>query len=88
MKALILSANTGGGHNSCAKAIQDVFLSHNEVCDIHDCLSLISKGVSNTTASGHLFIYKHAPWIMHVAYKNELKQNQKIFKRNWFKFYV
>jgi len=84
MKALILSANTGGGHNSCAKAIQDVFISHNEVCDIQDCLSLISKGVSNTTAFGHIFIYRHAPWIMHVAYKNEIKQSERLFRRNSF----
>ena len=36
MKALILSANTGQGHNSCAKAIREVFLLHGELCDIED----------------------------------------------------
>ncbi len=81
MKALILSANTGGGHNSCAKAIQDVFISQNEVCNIQDCLSLISKGVSETTAFGHIFIYRHAPWIVHATYKNEIKKGEKLFKR-------
>lgn len=82
MKALILSANTGGGHNSCAKAIQDVFISHNEECDMQDCLSLISKEISEAASFGHVFVYRHASWIMHVSYKNVDKKREKLFKKN------
>lgn len=89
MKALILSANTGGGHNSCAKAIQDVFIAHNEVCDKQDCLALISEDVSKTVASGHIFIYRHAPWIMNLYYKGDIeKKSNDLFnnKSLLFKF--
>ena len=36
MRTLILSCNTGAGHNSCAKALQETFTAHGEVCDIID----------------------------------------------------
>ena len=36
MKILILSCNTGEGHNSAAKAIREYFLSNNDECDIKD----------------------------------------------------
>ena len=32
MKVLILSCNTGGGHNSAAKAIKEIFDNYYECC--------------------------------------------------------
>ncbi len=84
MKALILSANIGGGHTSCAKAIQDVFISHDEQCDIQDVLTLISKEVSKATSSGQIFIYRHAPWIINVGYKGREKKANNIFNKTSF----
>ena len=43
MRTLILSCNTGEGHNSCAKAIQETYAAHDETCDIVDALQFISK---------------------------------------------
>ncbi len=81
MKALILSANIGGGHSSCAKAIQDVFLAHNEECAIQDVLSLISKEVSKATSSGQIFMYRHAPWIINLGYQEREKKKNNIFSK-------
>ena len=38
MRTLILSCNTGAGHNSCAKAIREIYEAHGEVCQIADAL--------------------------------------------------
>ena len=62
----ILSCNTGEGHNSCAKAIQETYAAHDETCDIVDALQFISKretGVrtkSWTMPIGRVFVYTPA----------------------------
>lgn len=61
MKVLILSANTGQGHNSCAAAIKEVFEEHGDECEICDALALISKGASEFASNWHTQIYRHFP---------------------------
>ena len=39
MKVLILSCNTGGGHNSAAKAIKEAFDERGHYCCVMDALS-------------------------------------------------
>lgn len=70
MKTLILSCNTGEGHNSCAKAIKEYYDMRGEVCDIIDGLSFISEGWSRFISGGHVFIYRHLPWLFKVAYRH------------------
>lgn len=53
MRVLILSCDTGGGHNSCAKAIQTAFIEKGHVCDIADSLCFVSKRFSQFMAWGH-----------------------------------
>ena len=47
MKTLILTCNTGEGHNSCATAIKEYFESNREECYIKDGLGFISLKVSH-----------------------------------------
>lgn len=61
MRTLILSCNTGEGHNSCAKAIKEVYDAKGEVCQIEDALGFISKRVSRFISSWHTRIYRHCP---------------------------
>lgn len=68
MKTLILSCNTGEGHNSCAKAIKEYYDYKGEVCDIVDGLSFISEGWSRFISGGHVFIYRYLPWLFKVGY--------------------
>ena len=47
MKTLILSANAGQGHNSCARAIGEIFEAHGEICEIEDTFGLVSRWLSS-----------------------------------------
>ena len=42
MKVLILSCNTGGGHNSCGKYIQDELTSNNIECDFKNYFEIVN----------------------------------------------
>ena len=85
MKALILSCNTGEGHNSCAKAIQECFESHGAVCDIRDTLGFISKGVSRFIAGGHVFVYRHTPGLFRRGYRFSEK-HEELFREGSFTY--
>ncbi len=69
MRILILSANTGGGHNSAAKAVKDYFEQHGVECDIKDSLAYWSENKSNMISGGHVLIYKKAPRLFGVMYR-------------------
>lgn len=70
MRTLILSCNTGEGHNSCAQAIQEVYTAHGEVCDIADALQFISKHASRFISDWHTRLYRHAPQLYKAGYQN------------------
>ena len=58
MKTLILSCNTGEGHNACACAIQEYYDSMQEQCIIKDALAFVSEEISKLVAKGHILIYR------------------------------
>ena len=68
MRVLILSCDTGGGHNRCAKAIQTAFLDEGHICDIADSLSFVSKKFSQFMAWGHSTMYRHIPGLFRFGY--------------------
>ena len=68
MHTLILSCNTGEGHNSCAKAIQETYAAHDETCDVIDALQFISKRASQFISDWHSRIYRHAPKLYKAGY--------------------
>ena len=68
MRVLILSCNTGEGHNSCAKAIKEVFDSKDEYCVVEDGLRFISHNTSRFISWGHIWIYRHIPWFFNWGY--------------------
>jgi len=61
MRVLILSCNTGEGHNSCAKAIKEVLADKNIVCDIQDVLEFVSPKIAHFIAWGHSTMYRYLP---------------------------
>lgn len=69
MKALILSCNTGQGHNSCAAAITEAFRAHGDVCDTVDALQFISEGASKLISGFHTTMYRRAPKMFKAGYK-------------------
>ncbi|MBR6577796.1 MAG: polysaccharide biosynthesis protein [Clostridia bacterium] len=96
MKTLILSCNTGEGHNSCARAIKEYYDSKKEECVIADGLGFISHTTSDVMSRGHSYIYKHLPWLSrhgysyaesHTAYYGENTPLYKYFTQGGEKLY-
>lgn len=69
MRALILSCNTGQGHNSCAAAISEAFCAHGDTCDTVDSLQFISEGASKLISGFHTAMYRRAPKVFKAGYK-------------------
>lgn len=73
MKVLILSCNTGEGHNSCAKAIKDCFDTHGCECTVEDAMAYVSPAFSRLISVGHVFIYRHIPHLFSGGYNSAEK---------------
>ena len=71
MRILLLSCNTGGGHNSAAAAISAHFSERGIACDTHDALLFVSKAHSDILSNGHFFVYRHFPNLFGVGYRFE-----------------
>jgi len=69
MRVLILSCNTGEGHNSCGKAIQEAFRARNVDCEMEDALRFVSPAFSKAMSWGHTRIYRHAPGLFRSGYQ-------------------
>ncbi len=69
MRILILSCNTGEGHNSAAKAIAEVLASRGVECEITDALSFWSPKISKFICDWHVRLYKRAPALFCAGYK-------------------
>ncbi len=69
MKALILSCNTGQGHNSAAFAVRDMFISMGYECDTKDALAYASKMFSKSVSESYNSIVMHTPKAFGVGYR-------------------
>ena len=67
MKILILSCNTGEGHNSSAKALQSTMLKRGLECDVQDTIALISPAVSRKVSD--VYVYSTGNTLFEKAYK-------------------
>lgn len=70
MCTLILSCNTGEGHNSCARAIKEIFDLHHADCDITDGLAFVSEKASDFISWGHTFVYRRLPGLFRWGYSS------------------
>ena len=69
MKALILSCNTGGGHNSAARAIAEEMQERGDEAYVLDYLCLAGEGVSRLVGDGYVQIVKKTPRLFGLFYK-------------------
>ncbi|MBR2109341.1 MAG: glycosyltransferase [Ruminococcus sp.] len=79
MATLILSCNTGEGHNSCAKAIKEYYDSVGEECVCADGLKFISNQASQFISKGHSFVYRYTPWLFKYGYSYS-EEHPNVFK--------
>jgi processive 1,2-diacylglycerol beta-glucosyltransferase len=68
LKILLLTCNTGEGHNSASAAIQDVCAQRGISCDTADALSFLSEKVSRVISRWHVRIYRHMPKLFCSGY--------------------
>lgn len=61
MKTLILTCNTGQGHNSSASAILKAYSQNGDICETADALSFLSKQASKIVDKCFTGIYRHIP---------------------------
>lgn len=68
MHVLILTCNTGGGHNAVAAALKERFESRGAACDVMDGLGFISKKASKFVSKWHTRFYRKYPKLYKAGY--------------------
>lgn len=68
MKAVILSCNTGGGHNAAAHALQQAFALRGHQAAVLDYLTLASRNVSKTVGNSYVRMVQHTPVAFGAVY--------------------
>ncbi|MDO4566008.1 MAG: polysaccharide biosynthesis protein, partial [Oscillospiraceae bacterium] len=69
MRVLVLSCNTGEGHNSTARALKECFEARGHFCQTEDALEFISPAFSRFVSGGHTLVYRYAPFAFRFGYK-------------------
>ena len=69
MKILILSTNTGEGHNGAARALYKEFISRNIKCDLVDAVSLSGEKTSDTISSIYNSMIVKLPRLFGAVYR-------------------
>ena len=69
MKVLILSCDTGEGHNSAGRAIMECIKMHGDEADMLDIMMLSGKRTSRMVGGGYCNVVKHTPAFFSFLYK-------------------
>ncbi|MBQ7337097.1 MAG: glycosyltransferase [Clostridia bacterium] len=80
MKTLILTCNTGQGHNATAAALRECLLQRGDTCDVTDALIFLSGSTSEVIGKMHVRIYRHAPRVFSVGYRMA-EEHPRAFRR-------
>ena len=78
MKTLILTCNTGQGHNSSAAAIKEIYAENRDLCETADTLSFLSKQASKIVEKCFTGIYRHIPKAFDSMYSHSESDNHTI----------
>lgn len=79
MKAIVLTCNTGQGHNSAGKAIQEEFQRRGGSCEVVDALSFLGKHASEIIAGAFVNIAVKTPHAFGFMYNaGEAISNDKL----------
>ncbi len=80
-KVLILSCNTGEGHNSCGRALLESFRDKGIPCVMEDTFRFISSSVSRLVSFGFARIYRYLPGVFRIGYQYS-ENHPGVFKEN------
>ena len=81
MRLLLLSCNTGGGHNTAATALKKCFEEHGVECDTMDALLFASKMHSVVISGAHSCLYRYFPRLNGAGYRYEESHPPRFFYR-------
>lgn len=81
MKALILSCNTGQGHNTASRAIVEELKARGIACEMQDALAFASQFVSDTVCGIYNKAAIHIPKVLGAGISTA-KITHKVFKKN------
>lgn len=68
MRVLILSCNTGQGHNSTAASIAEALTAQGAECKTHDALAFVAGWISRLVSGVHTWVYRHMPGLFRWGY--------------------
>ncbi len=77
MKILLLSCNTGAGHNYAASAVMKALTEDGHECELCDGLAFYSKTVSNIVSMSHVLLYRKMPKMFGLVYHSSEKGSLK-----------
>ena len=69
MRILLLSCNTGEGHNSTARAIMEVLQEQGVQCELRDVLACLSPRFSKFICNWHSRLYRYVPKLTDAGYR-------------------
>ena len=69
MKILILSCNTGEGHNAAGHAVEEAALARGHEVNFVDAMQLGKRHTSRLISGLYIGIVKHLPWFFGFIYK-------------------
>lgn len=78
MKILILSCNTGEGHNSAARALRERFAENGHACEIRDGLKFIPAPASFAVSLVHRVSYRFFPGLYRKKYSFDLRRRDTV----------
>lgn len=80
MKALILTCNTGQGHNSVSASVAEALEKRGVETVITDALAFISEWASKTVCDWHVRLYRYFPKVSGTGY-SFVEQHPELFDR-------
>ena len=69
MRALILSAHTGGGHDAAAYALRDALQAMDVECRVEDCLAFGGRWLSRLVCTTYVKMVQHVPSLFGKMYR-------------------
>lgn len=69
MKVLILSCNTGEGHNAAGRAMEEKLQQEGQEAKLIDLMALKSEKTSKLVGNAYIKTAKNLPWLFHSLYK-------------------
>ena len=78
MKVLILSCDTGEGHNSAGRALADYFSRRGAQCEMLNALRFYPRALAALISKGQVFIYRKLPLLFGAGYRMEEKHTSQL----------